>query len=194
MTAAPTSAERGRASRARRNDRGVGVIAALSASHMLNDTMQSLAPALYPVFREKFALTFFQIGVITFVFQITASLAPAADRHASRPAAGQRDPARSAWPSRWSAWLLLAFARLLSAAPAFGRRDRDRQRGLSSRGLARRARWHPADGMASRRACFRSAAISASRSGPCSRRSSSCRSASIRCSPSPCLRWSRSGF
>jgi FSR family fosmidomycin resistance protein-like MFS transporter len=49
------------------------VIAALSASHMLNDTMQSLAPALYPVFHEKFALTFFQIGIITLVFQITAS-------------------------------------------------------------------------------------------------------------------------
>ena len=46
----------------------------LSASHMLNDIMQSLAPALYPVFREKLALTFFQTGVITFVFQSTASL------------------------------------------------------------------------------------------------------------------------
>ncbi len=40
---------------------------------MLNDTMQSLAPALYPVFHQKFALTFFQIGAITLVFQITAS-------------------------------------------------------------------------------------------------------------------------
>ena len=46
---------------------------ALSASHMLNDVMQSLAPALYPVFHEEFALTFFQIGLITFVFQLTAS-------------------------------------------------------------------------------------------------------------------------
>ena len=45
-----------------------------SASHMLNDMMQSLAPALYPVFREQFSLTFFQIGIITFVFQLTASL------------------------------------------------------------------------------------------------------------------------
>jgi FSR family fosmidomycin resistance protein-like MFS transporter len=47
---------------------------AVSASHMLNDVMQSLAPALYPVFREKMALSFFQTGVITFVFQATASL------------------------------------------------------------------------------------------------------------------------
>ena len=51
----------------------VGVIVALSASHLLNDTMQSLASALYPVFQQKFALTFFQIGAITLVFQITAS-------------------------------------------------------------------------------------------------------------------------
>jgi len=51
----------------------VGVLIALSASHMLNDVMQSLAPALYPVFREHFALSFFQIGLITFVFQLTAS-------------------------------------------------------------------------------------------------------------------------
>jgi FSR family fosmidomycin resistance protein-like MFS transporter len=52
----------------------LSVLLAVSASHMLNDTMQSLAPALYPVFRERMALTFFQTGVITFVFQISASL------------------------------------------------------------------------------------------------------------------------
>ena len=40
---------------------------------MLNDTMQSLAAALYPVFHAKFALTFFQIGLITLIFQLTAS-------------------------------------------------------------------------------------------------------------------------
>ena len=51
----------------------VGVLIALSASHMLNDVMQSLAPALYPVFHQQFALSFFQIGLITFVFQLTAS-------------------------------------------------------------------------------------------------------------------------
>src|SRR5271167_4421936 len=51
----------------------VGVLIALSASHMLNDVMQSLAPALYPVFRQEFALSFFQVGLITFVFQLTAS-------------------------------------------------------------------------------------------------------------------------
>ncbi len=73
MTTAPTYADRAPARAKADSTAAVGVIAALSASHMLNDTMQSLAPALYPVFHQKFALTFFQIGVITLVFQITAS-------------------------------------------------------------------------------------------------------------------------
>jgi FSR family fosmidomycin resistance protein-like MFS transporter len=52
----------------------LAVILAVSVSHMLNDMMQSLAPALYPVFRQDFGLTFFQTGLITFTFQVTASL------------------------------------------------------------------------------------------------------------------------
>ena len=51
-----------------------GVLFAASASHMLNDMMQSLAPALYPVFRDQLSLTFFQTGIITFTFQLVASL------------------------------------------------------------------------------------------------------------------------
>ena len=52
----------------------IGILFAVSASHMLNDMMQSLAPALYPVFRDQYSLTFFQTGIITLVFQVTASL------------------------------------------------------------------------------------------------------------------------
>jgi MFS transporter, FSR family, fosmidomycin resistance protein len=52
----------------------IGILFAASASHMLNDMMQSLAPALYPVFRSQYSLTFFQTGIITLVFQVTASL------------------------------------------------------------------------------------------------------------------------
>ena len=52
----------------------IAIILAVSVSHMLNDMMQSLAPALYPVFREELGLTFFQTGLITFTFQVTASL------------------------------------------------------------------------------------------------------------------------
>jgi len=51
-----------------------GILFAASGSHMLNDMMQSLAPALYPVFRDQLSLTFFQTGIITFTFQLTASL------------------------------------------------------------------------------------------------------------------------
>jgi FSR family fosmidomycin resistance protein-like MFS transporter len=51
-----------------------GILFAASGSHMLNDMMQSLAPALYPVFRSQLSLSFFQTGVITFTFQLTASL------------------------------------------------------------------------------------------------------------------------
>ncbi len=73
MTVAPTYAESSATSRLGAGTATVGILIALSASHMLNDVMQSLAPALYPVFRERFALSFFQIGLITFVFQLTAS-------------------------------------------------------------------------------------------------------------------------
>jgi FSR family fosmidomycin resistance protein-like MFS transporter len=51
-----------------------GVLVALSVSHLLNDTTQSLIAAVYPVLRESYALTFTQIGLITLAFQVTASL------------------------------------------------------------------------------------------------------------------------
>ena len=41
---------------------------------MLNDMMQSLLPALYPMLKSSYALTFGQIGLLTFTFQFTASL------------------------------------------------------------------------------------------------------------------------
>lgn len=52
----------------------VAILVAISLSHMLNDTIQSLLSAIYPVLKDSFALTFGQIGLITFVFQVTASL------------------------------------------------------------------------------------------------------------------------
>jgi FSR family fosmidomycin resistance protein-like MFS transporter len=70
---APTSAPSAAASIAKPVT-AIGILFAVSASHMLNDMMQSLAPALYPVFRDEYSLTFFQVGIITLVFQITASL------------------------------------------------------------------------------------------------------------------------
>ncbi|MBO3758996.1 MFS transporter [Ciceribacter sp. L1K22] len=50
------------------------IIMAISICHMLNDTMQSLIPALYPMIKESYALDFTQIGLLGFVFQVTASL------------------------------------------------------------------------------------------------------------------------
>jgi MFS transporter, FSR family, fosmidomycin resistance protein len=74
LTTAPTYADTAAEGRRAAETTSVGVIVALSASHMLNDVMQSLAPALYPVFRDGLGLSFFQVGIITFVFQTTASL------------------------------------------------------------------------------------------------------------------------
>ena len=50
------------------------VLAAASFSHLLNDTIQSLIPAIYPVLKDSFRLSFAQIGLITLTFQLTASL------------------------------------------------------------------------------------------------------------------------
>ncbi len=50
------------------------VLAAISFCHMLNDMMQSLLPALYPMLKSSYALSYSQIGLLTFTFQVTASL------------------------------------------------------------------------------------------------------------------------
>lgn len=50
------------------------VLGAISFSHFLNDTMQSLMIAIYPLFKSGFNLSFAQIGLITLSFQFTASL------------------------------------------------------------------------------------------------------------------------
>lgn len=50
------------------------VLIALSATHLLNDMMQSLIPAIYPIIKTAYGLDFGQIGLITLTFQITASL------------------------------------------------------------------------------------------------------------------------
>jgi FSR family fosmidomycin resistance protein-like MFS transporter len=50
------------------------VLAAISFCHLLNDMMQSLLPAIYPILKANYGLTFGQIGFLTFTFQATASL------------------------------------------------------------------------------------------------------------------------
>jgi FSR family fosmidomycin resistance protein-like MFS transporter len=51
-----------------------GVLGAISASHMINDMMQSLILAIYPILKGDFHLSFGQIGLITLMYQLTASL------------------------------------------------------------------------------------------------------------------------
>jgi FSR family fosmidomycin resistance protein-like MFS transporter len=50
------------------------ILAAISFCHLLNDMMQSLLPALYPMLKDSYHLSFGEIGLLTFTYQITASL------------------------------------------------------------------------------------------------------------------------
>ena len=50
------------------------ILFAISGAHLLNDTMQSVIPAIYPLLKDNYQLTFTQIGLITLAFQLTASL------------------------------------------------------------------------------------------------------------------------
>jgi MFS transporter, FSR family, fosmidomycin resistance protein len=52
----------------------VPMLLALSFCHVLNDLMQSLLPAIYPILKQVFHLDFGQVGLITLTFQLTASL------------------------------------------------------------------------------------------------------------------------
>jgi FSR family fosmidomycin resistance protein-like MFS transporter len=50
------------------------VLGAIGFSHLLNDMIQSLIPAIYPLLKDSLSLNFTQIGLITLTFQVTASL------------------------------------------------------------------------------------------------------------------------
>ncbi|GHF38306.1 MFS transporter [Seohaeicola zhoushanensis] len=50
------------------------ILLSISLCHMLNDVMQSLLAAIYPMLKDEFTLDFWQIGLLTFCFQVTASL------------------------------------------------------------------------------------------------------------------------
>ena len=72
------------------------VLLALSFSHLLNDLIQSLLPAIYPILKASYNLTFTQIGLITLTFQITASML--------QPLVGlytDRKPMPYCWRSAW---------------------------------------------------------------------------------------------
>ena len=50
------------------------VLGAISFAHLVNDMLQSLLPAIYPILKIRFSLAFAQIGLISLVFQLTASI------------------------------------------------------------------------------------------------------------------------
>src|SRR5258708_40178537 len=50
------------------------VLAGISISHLLNDTIQAGLPAIYPMLKSAFALTVGQVGLMTLTLQVTASL------------------------------------------------------------------------------------------------------------------------
>ena len=89
------------------------VLLAIGFAHLLNDMMQSVIPAVYPLLKEKFDFSFVQIGVITLVFQITSSLLqPVAGRLADKH------------PAPYSLAVGMGFTLIgllaLAAAPSFG--------------------------------------------------------------------------
>src|SRR5213596_3588148 len=52
----------------------LAILFAISFSHLLNDTIQSLIPAIYPILKASFQLNYVQVGLITLTFQMTASI------------------------------------------------------------------------------------------------------------------------
>lgn len=91
----------------------LAVLLGLSLSHLLNDLVQSLLPALYPLLKAGFHLDFGQIGLITFVFQGTASLL--------QPAVGLYTDRRPLpYSLAFGMVLSLAGLALLSVASAYG--------------------------------------------------------------------------
>src|SRR5579872_6303100 len=52
----------------------LGILFALSFCHLLNDSIQALLPAIYPLLKESFNLSFTRIGMITLTFQMVGSV------------------------------------------------------------------------------------------------------------------------
>ena len=94
-------------------DTSIGILVAISVCHGLNDLMQSVLPAVYPILKARYLLDFGQVGLITFANQATASLL--------QPVVGTFTDAK---PKPYSLPVGMAFTLigllLLSVAPAFG--------------------------------------------------------------------------
>lgn len=99
------------------------IVSALGLCHFLNDTMQSMLAAIYPLLKDNYALTFTQIGFLSFTFQFTASLLqPAVGAFTDRRPVGHALPVGMTFSL--AGLVLLAFAGhyglLLTAAALIG--------------------------------------------------------------------------
>ena len=76
------------------------ILLLVSVTHLLNDMMQSVIPAVYPLLKAKFGFSFAQIGLITLVFQMPASgrKPPSPNACSAGPTSGRR--ARAMRPGR----------------------------------------------------------------------------------------------
>ena len=167
------------------------MLGAISVAHLMNDMIQSILLAIYPMLKEGFSLSFSQIGLITLVYQLAASLL--------QPFIGlytDRHPKPYSLPVGMG--FTLAGLLLLSVAPSFGwllvaAVLGHRLVGVPSES-SRVARMARAAATAWRNRCSRLAATSARRWGRCWRRCSSFRTGSAawpgsrwrRCSASWC--------
>jgi FSR family fosmidomycin resistance protein-like MFS transporter len=92
---------------------GLKVLVAISFSHFLNDLIQSLIPAIYPLLKDGFQLSFTQIGLITLTFQMSASLL--------QPAVGfYTDRHPQPYSLTWGMGCTLLGLIALSLAPSYG--------------------------------------------------------------------------
>ncbi|HXA52523.1 MAG TPA: MFS transporter [Candidatus Acidoferrum sp.] len=94
-------------------DTAIRILASISFCHLLNDMLQSVIPAVYPILKDTYRLNFGQIGLITLTSQLTASLL--------QPLVGLYTDRR---PTPWSLaagmGLTMLGLILLSVAPAYG--------------------------------------------------------------------------
>ncbi|AYY52144.1 MFS transporter [Acinetobacter baumannii] len=52
----------------------IKIVGAVAVAHLLNDLIQAVLPAIYPMLKANFSLSFAEVGLISFVYQITGSL------------------------------------------------------------------------------------------------------------------------
>ena len=52
----------------------IKIVGAVAVAHLLNDLIQAVLPAIYPMLKVNFSLSFAEVGLISLVYQLTASL------------------------------------------------------------------------------------------------------------------------